>query len=142
MHDFTPISALLGGICIGFSAVLLMWFNGRIAGISGIFHGIFDYPARDYWWRVLFILGLLVGAQVYHLLPDIAFTPRTNFPVTLLVVAGLLVGFGTKIAGGCTSGHGVCGIARFSLRSVVATSLFMVSGMVTVYVMKHLLGVA
>lgn len=141
MHDFTPISALIGGAFIGVSAIILMWFCGRIAGISGIFHGLFQYRLHDYWWRVLFIIGLMLGAQVYHLIPEIAFTPRTNYPILLLITAGFLVGVGTKLSGGCTSGHGVCGIARLSRRSIVATIVFIGFGMITVYVMKHILGV-
>lgn len=141
MHDFTPISAVIGGALIGISTVVLMCFNGKIAGISGIFHGIFKYRPNDYWWRWFFIIGLIVGAQVYHVIPGIAFTPRTNYPITLLIIAGLLVGIGTKLGGGCTSGHGVCGVAQFSRRSIVATLIFIAFGIITVYVMKHLLGV-
>lgn len=142
MHDFTPISALIGGAFIGVSAVILMWFSGRIAGISGIFHGLFQYRSQDYWWRVAFILGLMLGAQIYRFIPDIAFVPRTNYPIPLLLIAGFLVGIGTKFSGGCTSGHGICGIARFSWRSIVATIVFISFGIITVYVMKHILGVA
>lgn len=141
MHDFTPISSLIGGVFIGISTVILMWFNGKIAGISGIFHGIFTYRSGDYWWRWLFIIGLILGAQIYHFLPAIAFTPRTNYPISLLIIAGLLVGIGTKIGGGCTSGHGICGVARLSRRSIVATIIFMAFGFITVYVTKHILGV-
>ena len=140
MHDFTPISALIGGAFIGVSAVILMWFNGRIAGISGIFHGLFQYRP-DNWWRVLFIIGLLLGAQIYYFIPSISFTPRVNYPISLLILAGVLVGAGTKYAGGCTSGHGICGIARLSWRSILATIVFMAFGFITVYVMKHILGV-
>jgi len=142
MQNFTPISAFIGGIFIGISSVILMWFNGRIAGISGIFHGLFKYNLNDYWWRVLFIIGLLVGVQIYYFIPGIQFTPRTNYPIFLLIIAGFLVGVGTKYGGGCTSGHGICGIARFSLRSIVATIIFIASGMITVFILKHILGVS
>ena len=142
MQNFTPISAFIGGIFIGTSSVILMWFNGRIAGISGIFHGLFKYNLNDYWWRVLFIIGLLVGVQIYYFIPGIQFTPRTNYPIFLLIIAGFLVGVGTKYGGGCTSGHGICGIARFSLRSIVATIIFIASGMITVFILKHILGVS
>lgn len=141
MHDFTPISAIIGGCFIGISSVILMWFNGKIAGISGIFHGLFQYRPHDYWWRALFIIGLMLGSQIYYYLPSIAFSPRTNYPISLLIIAGFLVGIGTKLAGGCTSGHGVCGLARLSKRSLFATLTFMFFGFVTVYVMKHVLGV-
>jgi uncharacterized membrane protein YedE/YeeE len=141
MQDFTPISALIGGALIGVSTVILMWVNGRIAGISGIFHGLFQYRPHDFWWRVLFIMGLVIGAQTYHFFPSIAFTPRSNYPAILLILAGILVGIGTKFSGGCTSGHGICGIARLSWRSILATIIFMAFAMITVYVMKHILGV-
>jgi uncharacterized membrane protein YedE/YeeE len=140
MHDFTPISALAGGAIIGTSTVILMWFNGRIAGISGIFHSLFQYRSHDYWWRVLFILGLMLGSQIYYLIPALAFTPRSNYPASLLIIAGFLVGTGTVLSGGCTSGHGICGLARLSPRSAIATIIFMVFGFVTVYIMKHVLG--
>lgn len=142
MHDFTPVSALAGGAIIGTSIVILMWFNGKIAGISGIFHGLFQYRQQDYWWRVLFILGLMLGAQIYYFLPAIEFTPRDNYPASLLIIAGFLVGSGTKLSGGCTSGHGICGLARLSLRSVIATLVFMAFGFVTVYITKHVMGVS
>lgn len=140
MHNFTPISALLGGMLIGFSAVLLLWMNGRIAGVSGIFHGLFKPTKHDFLWRLLFIVGLLIGAQIYYFITDIQFTPRANYPIWLLILAGWLVGLGTKLSGGCTSGHGVCGIARLSPRSVIATTVFMVFGFLTVYVLRHIIG--
>lgn len=140
MQNFTPISALIGGILIGISTVILMWFNGRIAGISGIFHGLFQFQQNDYWWRILFLFGLILGVQVYYIFPIIHFAPRTNYPLVLLVSAGFLVGIGTKLSGGCTSGHGICGMARLSKRSILATITFMVFGFITVYIMKHLLG--
>lgn len=141
MTDFTPLSALIGGGLIGTAAVLLMAFNGRIAGISGIAGGLLLPRAGDAVWRVAFIAGLVAGPLVYALiagaLPQIAFPA----PTPLLILGGLVVGFGTQMGGGCTSGHGVCGISRLSARSLVATVTFMVTGILTVAVVRHLLGI-
>ena len=142
MHNFTPISALIGGSLIGLSSVLLLWLNGRIAGVSGIFHGLFPPQKNDFSWRVLFLIGLIVGSFIYYLLPEIHFTPRTHYPIYLLIISGILVGIGTKISGGCTSGHGVCGIARLSLRSIVATIVFFIFGLLTVYFIRHIWGIS
>lgn len=138
MQNFTPVSALIGGSLIGFSAVLLFWLNGRIAGISGIFHGLYPPRKKEFLWRALFLIGLIVGSQSYYFLPQLHFTPRTHYPIYLLLLAGMLVGIGTKLSGGCTSGHGVCGIARLSLRSFVATIIFLTFGFLTVYCLRHI----
>lgn len=138
MENFTPISALIGGVLIGISVVLLFWINGRIAGISGIFHGLYTSKINDFLWRILFIAGLMIGSWVYYLLPQIQFTPRTHYPISLLLLAGFLVGLGTKLGGGCTSGHGVCGLARMSRRSFVATFIFLLFGLITVYCLRHI----
>lgn len=140
MDNFTPWTALAGGALIGASAVVLKWCNGRIAGISGILaggSGLSD--AGDRLWRVLFLLGILLGsALVVFLMPgQPAFTPREGFPVWLLLLAGLSVGFGSRLGSGCTSGHGICGIARFSSRSFAAVSVFFACGAATVFVMRH-----
>lgn len=140
MENFTPISALIGGALIGLSAVLMLWLNGRIAGISGIFHGLLPIRKKEFLWRILFLVGLILGSQIYYLFPQINFIPRTHYPVSLLVLAGFLVGVGTKIGGGCTSGHGVCGIARLSSRSIVATIVFFIFGLLSVYVVRHIWG--
>lgn len=138
--DFTPVSALIGGGLIGCAAGLLLWLNGRIAGISGIFNGVLIPQPGDTAWRALFLVGLVAGAFLYATLDPAAYRPRAGFPVTLLVVGGFLVGFGTRMGGGCTSGHGVCGMARLSVRSVVATVVFVATGMLTVFVVRHLIG--
>lgn len=138
MQNFTPISALLGGALIGLSAVLLMWLNGRITGISGIFHGLYPFRKKEFLWRILFLVGLVIGSSVYYVLPQIHFMPREHFPRALLLLAGFLVGIGTKVSGGCTSGHGVCGLARMSLRSLVATLIFFIFGLLTVYCARHI----
>lgn len=137
MSDFTV--PLLGGLLIGTSATLLLLCNGRIAGISGIVWGaLVGDDARR--WRWLFIAGLVVGALACHILTGIAVpSPGASDPL-LIVVAGLLVGFGTKLGSGCTSGHGVCGLGRLSVRSLVATLTFMTAGIFTVFIVHHLVG--
>lgn len=136
---FTPMAGLLGGVLIGLAAVALMGFLGRIAGVSGIAAGLLDRPSGDTAWRIAFILGLIAGAVAMRFLgwsqaPQIA----AGWPV--LILGGLLVGIGTRIGGGCTSGHGVCGVARLSIRSIVATLVFMIFAAIVVYVRRHALG--
>jgi uncharacterized protein len=138
MQNFTPISSLIGGSLIGLSAVLLLWLNGRIAGVSGIFHGLFPPHKNDFLWRALFLIGLVTGSFIYYLIPQIHFIPRTNYPVSLLLLAGFFVGIGTRLGGGCTSGHGVCGIARMSARSLIATITFFVFGLLATYFIRHI----
>jgi uncharacterized membrane protein YedE/YeeE len=137
IENFTPVSAIVGGALIGLAATLLLWLNGRIAGISGILGGIVDPAPGDLAWRVLFLLGLVLGAGAHALVWPVAVEIDAALP--LLVLGGLLVGFGTQLGSGCTSGHGVCGIARLSPRSIVATLVFMLAAGVTVYVMRHVL---
>ena len=140
MENFTPVSATLGGVLIGLSAVLLWLFNGRIAGISGIVGGLIAPGTRDFAWRAAFILGLVAGPLVTAALlgemPPVTITGSTG----LLVAGGLLVGFGTRLGSGCTSGHGVCGLARLSPRSIAATGLFLAAALATVFVMRHVIG--
>lgn len=132
--------AIIGGTLIGLSAVLLMFWLGRIAGISGIVSSLLKREP-DSAWRWLFIIGILLGAILFQL-TDIAQTPvRTALPTWLVIVAGLLVGFGSTLGSGCTSGHGVCGLARFSVRSIAATCTFLVTAIITTCVMRHGLGV-
>ena len=137
MADY--IVPLAGGLLIGLSALLLMLLLGRVAGISGIAWGAVSGQAGNS-WRWLFLLGLLGGPWLYHALAAAPFPapPSLDWPMALL--GGLLVGFGVRLGGGCTSGHGVCGIGRLSLRSLVATVVFMGSGILTVFVVRHLLG--
>lgn len=125
---------LLGGAFIGLSAALLWLFLGRISGISGILWGALK-TGKDKLWRYLFLLGLVIGTGLFHLLSQQAH-PSVNASPLVLVIAGVLVGIGVKIGSGCTSGHGVCGIARGSLRSVSATLIFMAAAMLTVFLMK------
>jgi uncharacterized membrane protein YedE/YeeE len=142
MSHFTPVSALIGGLLIGLSASLLLWFNGRIAGVSNVLGGLLSRRAGEHVWRALFLTGLVVGAADYGVLSGAATNLRHDFPIPLLILAGLLTGFGTARANGCTSGHGVCGLARLSLRSGVATATFLGVALITTYVVRHILGVA
>jgi uncharacterized membrane protein YedE/YeeE len=137
---FTPWQAAAGGMTIGLSAALLVLFNGRIAGISGIIGGLFKPVRGDIGWRVAFLAGL-VGAPLVYVVFAAAPSPQIDAGYGALVVAGLLVGVGTRYGAGCTSGHGVCGISRLSSRSMVATATFMAAGFVTVFVARHALGI-
>ena len=141
MQNFTPVSALAGGVLIGGSAVLLLWLNGRIAGISSIASGLFDWRRGDLLWRLLFLGGLVAGAGLFYAVFGDAPAPRPEFPVWLLGAGGLLVGFGTSLGSGCTSGHGVCGLGRLSLRSLVATLVFLLTAIATTFVVRHVFGV-
>ena len=127
-----------GGLILGLGALWLLYSLGRIAGISGIAWGALAGPDRD--WRWLFLAGLLGGCAVTHWLFKMPLPAESTASLGLLISSGLLVGFGTRFGGGCTSGHGVCGMGRRSPRSVIATLIFMMSGMLTVYVVRHLLG--
>jgi uncharacterized protein len=136
--NFTPFSALVGGALIGLAAALLWWTVGRIAGVSNILGGALMAPGDDRIWRIAFLAGLVVsGIGAVLLIPD-AVHFELKAGAGQLLVAGLLVGFGTQMGGGCTSGHGVCGIGRLSARSIVATLCFMGSGMLTVLALGHL----
>lgn len=141
MENFTPISALIGGALIGVAAALLLWLNGRIAGISGIFNGVLTPERGETAWRALFLIGIIGGSALYVAFHPAGYTPRAGFSLPLLALGGFLVGFGTRMGGGCTSGHGVCGIGRLSPRSFVATIVFVAVGMLTVFVTRHLLGI-
>lgn len=144
MTSFTPLSALAGGLLIGGAAVLLLALNGRIAGVSGIAAELVApsqaAPSGQRAWRWCFLLGLIAGAGLWVTASGGHPMPRVGFPPWALVLGGGLVGFGTALASGCTSGHGVCGLARFSLRSLVAVLVFLCAAFVTVYFTRHLLG--
>lgn len=117
---------------------LLLWLNGRVAGVSGILNGVLFPNAGDVSWRAMFLLGLIVAAGLYMALVPGAPLPRTDYSRVALVVAGLLVGFGTRMGNGCTSGHGVCGLGRFSMRSLAAVLTFMATAIATTFVVRHL----
>jgi uncharacterized protein len=140
MANFTPVSAAIGGGLIGLSAVLLMLLTGRIAGISGIFGGLLDFRSEDKDWRAAFIAGLILAPLIAGLTGYGMSPPQLPASWTVIIAAGLLVGFGTRLGGGCTSGHGICGVARLSVRSIAATAIFMLAAIVTVAVTRHVLG--
>ena len=138
-QQFTPYSALIGGALIGLSASLFILFNGRIAGISGIVGGLLRPKDSETAWRIAFLAGMIAAPLLYS---QFAATPVVTIASSdaVLIAAGLLVGVGTRYGAGCTSGHGVCGLSRLSLRSLAATLAFMGFGFVTVFVMRHLTG--
>ncbi|WP_175727383.1 YeeE/YedE family protein [Burkholderia ambifaria] len=136
---FTPWLSLAGGVLIGLAAAWLVAFNGRIAGISGIVGGLFTAGAAERDWRAAFVAGL-IAAPLMMRIAGAAVTPQVDAGWGELLAAGLLVGIGTRYAGGCTSGHGVCGVSRGAARSIVATAVFMVAGFATVFVRRHVLG--
>lgn len=131
--------SLTGGLLIGLAAALLLYFNGRIAGISGIVGGLLRPTKGDIGWRVAFISGLMISSLVYLMASPLP-VAIIDADITTLIIAGVLVGFGTRYGSGCTSGHGVCGLSRGSLRSFVATTSFISAGALTVYFVKHLIG--
>ncbi|AXF85478.1 hypothetical protein DTO96_101209 [Ephemeroptericola cinctiostellae] len=138
-QHFSPYEALAGGLLIGLASVMLIVLLGKIAGISSIVGGLLQpNMAGQRAWRVAFILGLLLAPSLYRLFSPYP-TVQIEAGTPALVVAGLLVGIGTRYGSGCTSGHGICGISRLSLRSIVATSCFILAGFVTVYVLRHLI---
>jgi len=136
--DFTPWSALGGGLLIGLAAALFVLFNGRIAGISGILGGLLRPAPGEHGWRIAFLLGLVAAPLVYTLAAPLP-AMRIEAGTGTLIAAGLLVGMGTRYGAGCTSGHGVCGLARGSVRSLAATLAFMGAGFATVFIVRHLL---
>jgi uncharacterized protein len=140
MEQFTPIASLCGGVLIGLSASLLLLSDGKIAGISDIMGGLLHPVKKDTAWRVLFIFGLFTIGLLFQFLSPEVFTIGITRSTSTLILAGLLVGFGTRLGNGCTSGHGVCGLSRFSPRSLVSTVTFIVTGVLPVYIINHLLG--
>jgi uncharacterized membrane protein YedE/YeeE len=140
MNNFTPFASLAGGILIGLSAAAMLLFNGKIAGISGILAGVLRPAKSDTSWRICFVGGLLAGGLILRAVLPQSFAFGILRPIGVLAIAGLLVGAGTRLANGCTSGHGVCGVARLSVRSMLATAIFIATGAAVVYVANHLLG--
>lgn len=138
--EFTPFTSLLGGMLIGIAALVLMATDGRIAGISGIAGGLLSFKTPDRGWRLSFVAGLIVAPLVWLVAsggwPDFTLT----VPWPLIALAGVLVGLGTQLGSGCTSGHGVCGMSRLSKRSITATLVFMTTGMITVFILRNLGG--
>ena len=140
MHNFTPLASLFGGMLIGLSASAMLLLDGKIAGISGILAGVLKPVRGDTLWRSSFLAGLLAGGMLLRIFFPTAFNFGIIRPLPMLIVAGLLVGFGTRLGSGCTSGHGVCGVSRLSPRSLVATATFIFTGALTVYLLKLLSG--
>lgn len=140
MANFTPVSAAIGGALIGLSAVLLALFTGRIAGISGIFAGLINPQTSDRAWRTAFIVGLVASPIAAALLGYAVPMPQMPASYITIVIGGLLVGFGTRLGSGCTSGHGICGIARLSPRSIVATGVFTITAIIVVALTHHVFG--
>ncbi|MBT4162294.1 MAG: YeeE/YedE family protein [Gammaproteobacteria bacterium] len=134
LHPF--LAALIGGLCIGIAASLMMLTIGRVTGITGISFNTVSAPIQNT-WSVMFVVGLVGGAALYHFVSGSP-VPGLDLPLPLLIAGGITVGFGTKLGRGCTSGHGICGLAFFSNRSIVATSIFMLSAAITVFVTHHL----
>jgi len=140
MENFTPIASTLGGVLIGLSAAMMMLFHGRIAGISGIVGGLLGPKPGEVGWRLTFVLGLLVGGLALGFAHPSGFAVEVARSPVAIVAAGVIVGFGTRLGSGCTSGHGVCGISRLSRRSILATLTFMGTGGLTAAVVTHALG--
>ncbi|HEX2725181.1 MAG TPA: YeeE/YedE family protein [Beijerinckiaceae bacterium] len=140
MENFTPASALIGGALIGASAALFVMLNGRVAGISGVLGGLIPPVRGEVAWRVAFLAGLFMAPLAYVFFGGSLPTVTLTQPLALLVVAGLIVGFGTRLGAGCTSGHGVCGIGRASPRSIAATLVFMTTAIATILVVRHVVG--
>jgi len=140
MANFTPVSALIGGLLIGFSAIILLLFNGRILGVTGITGGILQPQRKDLLWRVLFLSSVAMAPVLYSMVTAKPILIEVTGSLPTLIIGGFLVGFGACVGSGCTSGHGICGLGRLSRRSLVVTVTFMVTSIVTVYVIRHMAG--
>jgi uncharacterized membrane protein YedE/YeeE len=140
MHDFTPIPALIGGALVGLSASLYLFAHGKVAGISGIYGAVLRRGTGDRSIRLWFLAGLLFAGLVARFVAPMALASTWTSTLPVALIAGLLVGFGTQLGNGCTSGHGVCGLSRLSIRSLVATGTFIATGIATVFVVRHVLG--
>ena len=139
LANFTPWSSLAGGVLIGLATAMFLLLNGRIAGISGILGGLLRPTKGDVGWRVAFVAGLIFSPIAFSVVAPLP-AVQIDADAASLIIAGLLVGIGTRYGSGCTSGHGVCGLSRLSPRSMVATALFMLAGFVTVFITRHLIG--
>lgn len=142
MTEFTPVSALIGGALIGLSVVFFMATMGRIAGISGIVSGLMNPKSSDFGWKLAFVAGLMVAPFVYAMMRPEDVSVAFPHSIGFIVAGGLLVGIGSRLGSGCTSGHGICGMARLSPRSIVATLTFMATGIITVFVIRMIGGAA
>ena len=140
MTEFTPVASLFGGALIGLSAVLLMAFHGRIAGMTGILSGLLPPLSSDWAWRAAFVAGAILAPILILGVSETAIGYSSPVPMPWVVISGLIVGGGVYFSSGCTSGHGVCGMARLSPRSIAATATFMVTAFITVFAIRHLIG--
>ena len=140
MEGFTPVLSSTGGVLIGLAAVALLFFNGRIAGISGILAGVLRPKRGDTRWRAVFVAGMLAGALLIAWFHPAAMRVEVDVSDPAVILAGLLVGLGTRIGNGCTSGHGVCGVGRLAPRSIVASAVFVGAAILTTYAVRHVLG--
>lgn len=140
MENFTPISAIIGGLLIGLSSTLLLWLKGRIAGISGIAGGLNNFDKDEITWRLLFLVGLVGGVAIYRTAGGTLQGIEIITSIPILIAAGLLTGIGTRIGNGCTSGHGICGLARLSQRSYVAVAVFLGIAVITFFLTRHVSG--
>ncbi len=140
MENFTPFSGLLGGALIGLAASALLYFNGRVAGISGIFGGLLQARRGDTAWRASFVGGLVAGGVALAVISPASLDIQVAQSAPAVLLAGLLVGLGTRMGSGCTSGHGVCGIGRLAPRSIIATGIFLLTGAVTATLVSRLMG--
>lgn len=139
-NNFTPWASLAGGLLLGLASAMFVLLNGRVLGISGIIGGLLRPKAGDLSWRIFLVLGMVAAPAVWVALTGRALEARIDASWLMVIIAGLLVGVGTRFGAGCTSGHGVCGLSRLSPRSLVATLAFMAAGFVTVFFIRHLLG--
>jgi len=137
MHNLTPLSGLFGGALIGLAAASLMLLTGRVAGVSGIFGGLLALRLADQGWRIAFVAGLIAAPLLANLTGNPLPAPAMTANLALVAIGGLLVGFGSRMGNGCTSGHGVCGFARLSVRSIAATLIFMATAVITVAIVRH-----
>ena len=137
MDNFTPFSAIVGGVLIGFSICILLFFNDKLAGISSVIGGLFKLNFDDKLWRIFFLFGMILGAFIWFEFDERSIITFDSNPL-IIIVGGLLTGFGTQLGSGCTSGHGVYGIAKLSIRSIVATFIFLFFGMLTVFIQRNI----
>ena len=140
MESFTPFTSLVGGIIIGIAALILLFFVRKIAGVSGIIGGLFPIVRRDTAWRLTFLVGLILGGTVLSQVYPKSIELELTYSTLALVLAGLLVGFGSRLGGGCTSGHGICGLGRLSSRSMIAVLTFMTTGIITAVIVGQFFG--
>lgn len=140
MTEFAPLGGFIGGLLIGLSISILLFFNGKITGISGIMSALLS-PKRGEWlWRFIYLCSMVAAVILYKEIFSVSDASRAAYSLTFLVIGGILIGFGTRLGNGCTSGHGICGLSRLSLPSFVATGVFMLTGTLTVFVIRHAVG--